>query len=135
MDNDLSKCKVGDKIATLLGWKRITSIGFNSEYPIDIEGVLYTLNGHYLEDHKAPSAFVDPPEWLLEYIGPKPCEFKKDELVIVTGDGNSCKALRYFAYYEDDKYYAYDNGNTSITSRGKTSAWKYCRKAIEGEDY
>jgi len=136
MDNDLSKCKVGDWIATLYGWKQVEEIGsLNDKYPILINNKLYTREGFFFIMHKAPSAFVEPPEWLLEYIGPKPCEFKKDELVIVTGDGNSCKALRYFAYYKNNKYHVYCGGSTSITSRRSTSAWEYCRRAIEGEDY
>jgi len=147
MDNDLSKCKVGDWIATAIGWLKVQCIDENSEYPVIAKCQIerkdpiinncrtYTNNGHYYKNDKAPSAFVEPPEWLLKYIGPKPCEFKKDELVMVRGYDDLDEMLRYFAYYEDDKYYAYDNGNTSITSRGRNSAWKYCRKAIKGEDY
>jgi len=134
MDNDLSKCKVGDLIATVKGWVKITSRAMDY-YPIYVESKTYTLDGKREDDDKAPSAFVEPPEWLLEYIGPKPCEFKKDELVMVRGHDDLEWVLRYFAYYEGDKYYAYNSGNTSITSRGSASAWKYCRKAIEGEDY
>jgi len=136
MDNDLSKCKVGDWVTTLYGWGQVEEIvSLNDDYPIRINNRLYTREGFFYKVHKAPSAFVEPPEWLLEYIGPKPCEFKKDELVMVKEHNTSNETLRYFAYYKNNEYYIYNNGNTSITSRGRTSAWKYCRKAIEGEDY
>ena len=136
MNNDLSKYEIGDWIATTAGWKQLNEINHNfTAYPISIGDKTYTPDGRYKVEDIVPSAFVEPPEWLLEYIGPKPCSFEKDDLVMVKGYDDLDEMLRYFAYYEGDKYYTYDNGNTSITSRGRTSSWKYCRKAIEGEDY
>jgi len=136
MDNDLSKCKVGDWIATLFGWEQIEDIdSIDDGYPIRINGRPYTREGFFYLVHKAPSAFVEPPEWLLEYIGPKPCPFKKDELVMIKSRIDIEERLRYFAYYKDGKYYAYNDGRTSVTAKRKTVAWKYCRKAIKGEDY
>jgi len=107
----------------------------NADYPIQVNGRTYTQEGFFYKVHKAPSIFINPPEWLLEYIGPKPCEFEKDELVMVGEYNDRGWMLRCFAYYKDDKYYTYNDGRNSITSRGKTTSWKYCRKAIEGQDY
>jgi len=130
MNNNLSKCKPGDWIATIQhGWLQIKRVEVEVLYSIITDRDSYTLSGRDYSEDKAPSAFVDPPEWLLEYIGPKPCEFKKDDLVIVD---NTC--LRYFSHYEDGKYYTYCGGQTSITTQ-ETIAWDSCRKAIKGEDY
>ena len=117
-----------------MGWEKITDLRYG-QYPICVGSKIYTIDGKLRTDDKAPSAFIDPPEWLLKFIGSKPCSFKKDELVMVKARETSDEALRYFAYYGGNKYYTYNSGNTSITSRGNASAWGYCRKAIEGQDY
>jgi len=139
MDNDLSKCKVGDWIATIqFGWIQIDMIGdMESRYPISTAETTYTSSGKHFIENKVPSAFVEPPEWLLEYIGPKPCEFKKDELVIVWDDEaeKSPSFLEYFCRMDGNHYLCYQYGKTSITSQGRTHKWTHCRKAIEGEDY
>jgi len=136
MDNDLSKCKVGDWVATLYGWAQIEEIGsLNDDYPILINNLLYTREGFFYKAHKAPSAFIDPPGWLLKYIGPKPCEFKKNELVMVRMRIDHRWCLRYFAQHKKKGYATYDYGKTSYTAKGAISVWKYCRKAVEGEDY
>ena len=136
MDNDLSKCKVGDWIATLYGWKQIEEIGsLNDAYPIQIDSRFYTREGFFYIVHKIPSAFIEPPEWLLKYIGPKPCEFKKDELVMVRYFAKDTEYLRYFSHYENNKYSVFADGRTSHTANGITQQWEYCRKAIEGKDY
>jgi len=134
MNNNLNKCKVGDWIATPAGWEKITEI-VKRVYPVCAGSGIYTIDGKFRLDDKAPSAFVEPPEWLLKYIGPKPCEFKKDELVMVRYFAKDTEYLRYFSHYENNKYSVFADGRTSHTANGITQQWEYCRKAIEGKDY
>jgi len=137
MENDLSKCKIGDWIATTVGWKQLNTSDYTDvTYPIAIGDKTYTSDGKYKVEDIVPSAFVNPPEWLLEYIGPKPCEFEKDELVMVWDDGEKYSPyLEYFSHMKGNKYACFQMGRTSFTARGKVHTWEYCRKAIEGEDY
>ena len=138
MENNLGRCKKGEWIATTVGWKQVKRIhNYAHTYPINIDDRLYTLDGKLHACDIVPSAFVDPPDWLLEYIGPKPCEFRKDELVIVWDeDTEKCPTfLEYFCRTEGNNYLCYQHGRTSATSQGKVNAWTHCRKAIKGEDY
>ena len=136
MENDLSKCKIGDWIATTVGSKQLNTSDYTDvTYPIAIGDKTYTSDGKYKVEDIVPSAFVNPPEWLLEYIGPKPCEFEKDELVMVRMRIDHRWCLRYFAQHKKKGYATYDYGKTSYTAKGAISVWKYCRKAVEGEDY
>jgi hypothetical protein len=64
--------KVGDWIATIQrGWVKVTKIT-DSSYPIMAGSISYTEDGLYSMNNKAPSAFINPPDWLRRYIGPKP---------------------------------------------------------------
>jgi len=139
MNNDLTKCKKGDWIATIQhGWQQIERINdIESPLPIITTYANYTLSGRYFPENVAPSAFVDPPDWLLDFIGPKPCEFKKDDLVVVweEDDDNCVRFWEYFSHMEGDKYACFPNGKTSYTANGLVHTWKYCRKAVKGEDY
>jgi len=136
MKNDLSKCKVGDLIATALGWEKIAKITkiYHCTH-IHVASGVYTVDGKLDKSDKAPSAFIDPPDWLLEYIGPRPYPFEKDELVMVRYFARDTEYLRYFSHYENNKYYVFIDGRTSYTANGITQQWEYCRKAVRGVDY
>jgi len=76
-DSDLSKCRVGDYVASArYGWVEIVTHDKSDTegYPIRIKerGSWFTYEGFLDKGDKAPSIFVTPPQWLLEIIGPKP---------------------------------------------------------------
>ena len=70
MNNDLSKCKVGDWIWTIRdGWGKVVDRKNEYDYPIIFEGHnannngdSYTKYGKLRYDDKYPSAFLEPPE-------------------------------------------------------------------------
>ena len=135
MENDLSKCAIGSWIATTEGWKQVKrSHNYAHTYPINIGERSYTLDGKVHACDIVPSALVDPPNWLLEYIGPKPCEFEKDDPVLVWNTGD-IKFYMHFSHMEGGKYICFADGRTSYTTDGKVDAWTHCRKAVAGEDY
>jgi len=122
--SDLSKCKVGDNIATVqYGWEKITNICHDEEYIIlYIKNIskIFHYNGFSSNEDKHPTAFTeeDCPSWLLEIIGPPPCKFKKGDRVICNGN------RRYFSHEEDGLYYCFYNGRDEWTSGGgETNGW------------
>jgi hypothetical protein len=129
-DSDLSKVKTDDYIATIqFGWVKVINIDKNSPYSIVTKYQAYIKDGKRQVGEIAPSAFIKPPKWLEEIIGTKPCEFKKDELVLVSNDGFYW-TKRYFSKYIENKYYCFKQGRTSKTAidSNDISAWIYCKK-------
>ena len=75
-NSDLSRVKVGDLIATTQeGWVKVRRID-ESDYPIVAGTDSFTLDGKFVKSHISPSAFIVPPAYLLDIIGPKPEEIK-----------------------------------------------------------
>ena len=73
--SDLSEVQVGDWICTAShGWTRVTDIYRQRRYPIVTAEDSYTVEGLQYRQDKAPTAFSEPPEWLLKIVGPKPYE-------------------------------------------------------------
>jgi len=77
MDHDLSKCQLGDYVATLKGWSKVKVTKHDATYPICVGGRSFSLNGYDSFNDKIPSCFIEPPKFWFEIIGPKPCKFKK----------------------------------------------------------
>lgn len=62
--NDLSECKVGDMIwSVFYGWEKVTSINCSEDYPILVNGTMFTIDGKADISDVAPVAFTKPPEW------------------------------------------------------------------------
>lgn len=82
MSSDLSKVKVGDYICTAAhGWERVVDAHEISNYPINTEISSYTIDDKLYIVDKFPTASVEMPEELG--FGPKPCEFKKGEVIAI----------------------------------------------------
>ena len=135
--SNLNKVKVGDWIATIqMGWGKVSSTNNDGNYPVDIttdgQCTSYACNGFYQSYHKAPSAFAVPPTWLLEIIGPKPCEFVKGDPVMVRDNDESEWLPRYFSHIKGSNIFCFCNGLTPWTTEA-ASPWSQCRKPTEEE--
>ena len=122
MENDLSKLKVGDWLATVpKGWIKIDDIDTGCTYCICDK---YTIDGKYHKSDKYPTAFANPPQWLIDIIGPKPCEFKKGDKVLVKSmlEGHGF-LRRYFSHEKDDFYYCFNNGADEWAADGDIIQW------------
>lgn len=128
-NNDLSNVKVGDYIWTIKsGWSKVI---WKHGALFELDGgdgddTVYNSTGKNRRD-KYPSAWLEPPECFN--AEPKPCEFKKGDMVIVRCNSDRMGYKRYFSHYEDDSYYCFVNGQTEWSSNGETSTWEYCKKA------
>ena len=133
--SDLSKVEVGDWIATIAwGWCRVKRISSFGSYPIQVNRhSSYTFDGKNAPRDKAPSAFIIPPQWLLEIIGPKPCEFSKGDKVMVRNCGDSKWYPRYFSHQDRDFYCCFADGSTEWSNSGEMVQWEQCRKPTEEE--
>ena len=130
--SDLSNIRVGDWICTCrAGWTRVTSLlhGTSTWCPILTEsGLTYTLDGKRRGADCGPTAFSDPPKWLIDIVGPKPCALQKWDRVLVS-DFNDTWRRRYFSHVGDSgKFYCFSNGQDEWTSDGSVSPWRYCKK-------
>lgn len=127
-NNDLSNVKVGDYIWTIKsGWSKVI---WKHGTLFELDGgdgddTVYNSTGKNRRD-KYPSAWLEPPECFN--AEPKPCEFKKGDMVIVRCNSDRMGYKRYFSHY-DDIYYCFVNGQTEWSSDGETSTWEYCKKA------
>jgi len=75
-NSDLSMVRIGDLIATTReGWIKVWKIS-GSDYPISASHSTYTLDGRHRKEDVSPSAFIVPPAYLLDIIGPKPEEIE-----------------------------------------------------------
>ena len=137
MNSDLSKVVEGDYIWTIAeGWVKVrrTIPIFHSqasnEHPIETVGdYTYSLDGKLYINDKYPSAFTIPPKEFNP--GPKPCEFKKGDRVMVQDEEDDdwwCK--RYFIKY-DGKHFIVSMD--SIGWSGELENWDKCRKPTNEE--
>jgi len=75
-NSDLSRVKAGDLIASnRKGWIKVTKIN-DSRYPVATNIGYFTIDGRHMDNDISPSAFIVPPAYLLDIIGPKPEEAK-----------------------------------------------------------
>ncbi len=130
--SDLNKVKEGDYIATIpFGWVKVVRIDKSNPYSIRTKLGAFMKDGTRQIEEKAPSAFIKPPEWLEEIIGHKPCEFKKDDQVLVSND-KLYWTKRYFSHVDKDGcgYYCFKHGRTSWSAINENdiSFWEYCKK-------
>jgi hypothetical protein len=122
----LSGVKYGDWIATIRdGWVQVTS----NQCPIEAGGEVYTITGFCSAD-KAPSAFVDPPEWLLDYIGPRPVDFAPDEVILVSDKRSAEYVPRHFVRMEGDRAVCVRDGRSMKTMLNSHDVckWIYFKK-------
>ena len=134
--NDLSNVKVGDWIATTsAGWAKVVSITPSSKYPICTEKnryTRYTIDGKVWQKDVAPVAFTIPPEWLSPFIGPKPCEFEPDEVILVSHNSMDWY-MRHFVSKEGQCYKCVCDGRSLKTQQGSYDAknWPLAKKLEE----
>ena len=131
--SDLSCVEVGDWICTFrVGWDRVASLlsGTSILYPILTEsGITYTIDGKRRKTDRVPTAFSEPPEWLIDIVGPRPCDFKKWDRVLVRDSSGNTWIRRYFSHVGDDgRLYCFNDGQDEWTSDGAVTPWKYCKK-------
>jgi hypothetical protein len=133
-NSDLSDVGAGDWIATIkYGWIQVSEVYDDGVHPIVVKTKtkIYTDDGKEDPEDCAPSAFIMPPEWLLNLIGPHPYEFERDEVVFVSDDKKTwCK--RHFIRWDSNGYKCVSNGRSLKTMRGEECThWKYAKK-LEG---
>ena len=126
MKNDLSELRVGDWLATVqYGWLQIKNIHYNNNiHPIQTNHEYFTFDGKTHNYDKYPTAFANPPQWLIDIIGPKPCDFKKGDKVLVKSMLEGRGFLRrYFSHEKDDFYYCFNNGADEWAADGDIIQW------------
>ena len=161
-DADLSEVEVGDWIATVRdGWARVGEVQDLSEHihPIFAGEWAYTINGKLFDKDVAPSAFVKPPQWLLDVIGPKPdlcplCESRMSSIRIVSDivmcDSCAEKAEKFKAltghtehHLSESDIVGYDDEGEPLRKGDRVLVWNdnpkinrrnYFKKA-DGDDY
>lgn len=130
-NSDLSNVKVGDYIWTIQsGWTKVVDVNTCITHPISCDNrYSYDTEGKVCGMDSYPSAFINPPKCFCGE--PKPCEFKKGDMVIVGYNINFSGNKRYFSHYEEDdnSYHCYSDGGTEWSSNGETSRWHNCKKA------
>ena len=137
------KTKVGDRIATVKdGWVKVTKISLsNTGRKIHTSTKRsYNSQGKENDSDAAPSAFDDPPQWLLDYIGPL---IKDGDRVMAWRSGEKgnprsiCKEpVKRCIYKEPIKgggHLCYVDGKNEWTSNGETEKWDYV-ELVEEED-
>ena len=138
-NSDLTAVKPGDWICTTKrGWVQVSEVKSCEHYSVVVylkgESLSFTPEGKLWEADVAPSAFVEPPEWLLKFTGPKPCEFKKGDKVLVSDTGDELDwKRRYFSHYKGGRYLCFLYGADEWGSEGKASSWSFCKKWEEDE--
>ncbi len=106
-------------------------------YPIVTnDGTTYTLEGKLCAHHKAPSAFIEPPECFNPEL--KPFRFKKGDRVLVRDYNNEEWKRRYFSHEkntgDDRRFAAFSEGRDEWSSKGEVYYWKYCKSWKEDEE-
>jgi len=129
-NSDLSKCEVGDMVASIKhGWLKVLgSFGFvvSLECKDDDDTLVVQKSGKFHKDDKAPSYFSIPPQWLFDIIGPKPKPekiFTEGQRVLVWEEEDD-KSRRIYAYKKDGEHYVYNDSGDKWTSYGEVAMEK-----------
>ena len=108
-----SNAKIGDKVWSIRsGWTEITEIGGNAYYPINIKGIIYSLDGKLWNFDTSPSLFWQ--EQTFNLSKPLP-DFKKGDVLWVWNYNFDNKQVRIFSHF----------GNTGI--------WVFCSGYAGGD--
>ena len=120
-----SNAKIGDKVWSIRsGWTEITEIGGNDYYPINIKGIMYSLDGKLWNFDTSPSLFWK--EQKFDLSKPLP-DFKRGDILWVWDCDREYKILRVFSHFDDDTICVFLGG----TYCGNTIDYKNAEKAIQ----
>jgi len=127
MNSDLSNIKVGDWIWTIHeGWTKV----LEGDCGWETSKHSYYSNGKESRHDEYPSAFLEPPEGFN--AGPKPCELKKGDEVLVGNSPVECIERRYFSHVDSEgNFHCFPFGETKWTmgeEDGRTIVWPYYKK-------
>jgi len=131
----LKNVQIGDYIATMHeGWVAVVAINDRIQYSVRTEKHTYTREGLGNVDDKAPMAWENPPEWLLEIIGPILKD--GDRVWVWEGDAESQAARRIYKCPDENGlgHLCYAGGECAWTSNGVNfTHWPHAEKAGEDE--